>query len=82
MGCARGLEIHRYVFQPQSYRSRREAKRIRGKKRAAGWSRGRKRGKDTREEKEREKRKRERGGRGDGGEEDGGSGGDDSSSKC
>lgn len=51
---ARGLEIHRYVFQPQSYRSRREAKRIRGKKRAAGWGRGRKRGKGARGKRARE----------------------------
>jgi len=29
---SRGMEIHRYVFQPQSCRSRRAAKRMRGKR--------------------------------------------------
>lgn len=29
---SRGMEIHRYVFQPQSCRAKREAKRIWGKR--------------------------------------------------
>jgi len=76
-----GWRIHRYVFQPQSYRSRREVKRIRGKKRTAEWGKGRKRGKGCEGKKEREKREIEEQ-RQRGRADDGSGGGDDSSSKC
>jgi len=83
---SRGMEIHRYVFQPQSCRSRRAAKRMRGKR---GRPEGVEGARDERRRRYRtgcERKNGEMGGRltEEGGEAPttAGSGGDDSSSKC